>query len=143
MTAAKTVSRANDAVSGPPETIRVTIKATSMTVTATASTSEPNGSPIRCATTSAWCTAVDTAPASANATMITKMTGRSTPHVNARTTSANSGTLSGQDRIRALMPYTFAYRTAEITSARLSLVDSRMPITLPGRDVGGPDGQQK
>lgn len=47
MTAAKTVSRASEAVSGPPETMRVTINATSITVTATARTSDPNGSPTR------------------------------------------------------------------------------------------------
>ena len=63
MTAANTVSRAREAVSGPPETIRVTINATSITVTATARTSDPNGSPTRWATTSAWCTAASTAPA--------------------------------------------------------------------------------
>ena len=43
ITAAKTVSRASVAVSSPPDTMSVTISATSMTVTATASTSEPNG----------------------------------------------------------------------------------------------------
>ena len=53
ITAANTVSRASVDVSDPPETISVTIKPTSITVTATASTSEPNGSPTRCATTSA------------------------------------------------------------------------------------------
>ena len=54
ITAAKTVSRASVATSsGSPETISVTISATSMIVTATARTSEPYGSPTRCATTSA------------------------------------------------------------------------------------------
>ena len=53
ITAPKTVSRASVPVFGPPETIRVTISATSITVTATASTSEPNGSPTRWAITSA------------------------------------------------------------------------------------------
>ena len=53
ITAANTVSRARVEVSFPPPTIRVTIRATSITVTATASTSEPSGSPRRCATTSA------------------------------------------------------------------------------------------
>lgn len=53
MTAENTVSRARVAALSPPEVIRVTISATSMTVTATASTSEPSGSPTRCATTSA------------------------------------------------------------------------------------------
>ncbi len=56
ITAANTVSRASVAVFGPPETISVTISATSITVTATASTSEPNGSPTRWAITSAWWT---------------------------------------------------------------------------------------
>ena len=53
MTAANTVSRASDAL---PSTLTMTdtISATSITVTATARTSEPNGSPTRCATTSAW-----------------------------------------------------------------------------------------
>ena len=41
ITAANTVSRANVSVPGPPEIISVTISATSITVTATASTSEP------------------------------------------------------------------------------------------------------
>jgi hypothetical protein len=53
ITAANTVSRANDAVSEPPEIISVTIRPTSMIVTATASTKDPNGSPTRWATTSA------------------------------------------------------------------------------------------
>ena len=53
MTAAKIVSRGRDAAFGPPESIKVTINATSMTVTATAKTSDPNGSPTRRATTSA------------------------------------------------------------------------------------------
>ena len=47
ITAANTVSRASDADSGPPEAIRVTMSATSITVTATARTSEPKGSPTR------------------------------------------------------------------------------------------------
>ena len=54
MTAANTVSRASPALSGPPPTITETISATSITVTAIARTSVPNGSPTRWATTSAW-----------------------------------------------------------------------------------------
>src|SRR5579859_6873306 len=65
ITAANTVSRASPAFSGPDVNITETISATSITVTATASTSVPNGSPTRCATTSAWCTAVNTAAHSA------------------------------------------------------------------------------
>lgn len=54
MTAAKTVSRARLATSGVAvPTMIDTISATSMTVTAIASTSVPKGSPTRCATTSA------------------------------------------------------------------------------------------
>ena len=41
ITAAKTVSRASDSDYEPPEIIRVTISATSITVTATARTIEP------------------------------------------------------------------------------------------------------
>jgi len=52
ITAAKTVSRASAV--GPPESIIDTTSATSITVTAIARTSEPKGSPTRCATTSAW-----------------------------------------------------------------------------------------
>ena len=47
MTAANTVSRASADVASPPASISDTINATSMTVTAIASTSVPNGSPIR------------------------------------------------------------------------------------------------
>ena len=59
ITAANTVSRARPEVSLSPLTMSVTIRATSMTVTATARISEPKGSPTRWATTSAWCTAAE------------------------------------------------------------------------------------
>ena len=62
MMAAKTVSRASVAVCGPPEAVMLRIRPTSMIVTATARINEPNGSPTRWATTSAWCTATSTAP---------------------------------------------------------------------------------
>jgi len=62
ITAANTVSLARVAASFPPDAISVTIRETSMTVTAAASTTDPNGSPTRWATTSAWCTAASTAP---------------------------------------------------------------------------------
>src|SRR5689334_6448401 len=91
ITAANTVSRASDAVSLPPLIIRVTMSATSMIVTATASTNEPNGSPTRCATTSAWCTAASTAAASAAATMITGMVPRCRPQVSTGATMAIRG----------------------------------------------------
>src|SRR5215218_6477786 len=91
MTAAKTVSRARDAVSGPPDTMSVTMSATSMIVTATASTSEPNGSPTRWATTSAWWTAASTAAARTTATRATTGAGGFRPQVRASTTRATTG----------------------------------------------------
>src|SRR5699024_892626 len=51
--AANTVSRASDDASALPDIIMMTTRPTSMTVTAIANTSDPNGSPIRAATTSA------------------------------------------------------------------------------------------
>jgi hypothetical protein len=54
MMAESTVSRASPAFSGPAAIMRETMSATSMTVTATASTSVPNGSPTLWAMTSAW-----------------------------------------------------------------------------------------
>ncbi len=53
ITAANTVSRASGAVASPPASISETISATSITVTASARTRVPNGSPTRCATISA------------------------------------------------------------------------------------------
>ena len=53
MKAANTVSRARLADSSGEDTISVRISETSITVTASARTSEPNGSPTRCAITSA------------------------------------------------------------------------------------------
>ena len=106
--AAKTVSRARVAVSGPPDTIRVTMRATSMIVTATARTSEPKGSPTRWATTSAWCTAARTAPARTSATMAASTSGGFRPHVAASTTSATTGRAvvqeSSTERVSAAIP---------------------------------------
>ena len=53
ITAANTVSRARPAVPSPPASIIDTISATSMIVTASASTRVPKGSPTLCAMTSA------------------------------------------------------------------------------------------
>ncbi len=71
ITAANTVSRANAAASAPPAIIKETMSATSISVTASASTSVPYGSPTRCATTSAWCTAANTLPVRLSAMMAT------------------------------------------------------------------------
>ena len=85
------VSRGSAALSAPPASITETISATSITVTASASTSVPNGSPTRCATTSAWYTAACTAAISATA----QATSRNVPpgHSHAAPSSA-----SGQQR---------------------------------------------
>ena len=92
ITAANTVSRASVEVSdASPETISVTISATSITVTATARTSDPKGSPTRCATTSAWCTAASTPAASSAPTTASRMPSGFDPHVAARSTTPSTG----------------------------------------------------
>ena len=53
MIVAYIVSRGSTAFSGPPANINATMSAVSIAVTASARTSVPNGSPTRCATTSA------------------------------------------------------------------------------------------
>jgi hypothetical protein len=53
ITAANTVSRATYSLPSAPDTMIDTIRATSITVTATASKIEPNGSPSLSASTSA------------------------------------------------------------------------------------------
>ena len=70
MIAEKIVSRGRADLSGPPASIIETISATSITVTATARIRVPNGSPTRCATTSAWCTEASTEPISARPAML-------------------------------------------------------------------------
>src|SRR5215813_1449676 len=97
MTAANTVSRARVSAEPAPAIINVTIRATSITVTATASTSDPNGSPTRCATTSAWCTAASTAPARRTVMTATADGGRDLPQAAARTMTATMGTAVVQD----------------------------------------------
>ena len=91
ITAANTVSRASPEVSFSPLTIRVTISATSMTVTATARISEPNGSPTRWATTSAWCTAASTAPTRNTPISRAITVPGYRPHETASTTIASTG----------------------------------------------------
>src|SRR5579875_4012471 len=91
MTAEKTVSRARVLASGPPLIISVTISATSMTVTATASTSDPNGSPTRCATTSAWWTAASTDAASSTATTTIQAAPMCLPQVKGNGSNARIG----------------------------------------------------
>jgi hypothetical protein len=101
MTAANTVSRASVSVPESLETIRVTISATSMTVTATARTSDPKGSPTRCATTSAWWTAASTAPARTSPTITSTAVAGSRPQVATSIATASSGTAVVQRRGRS------------------------------------------
>ena len=100
ITAAKTVSRASELLAGPPDAVSVRMSPTSMTVTATASTSEPNGSPTRSATTSAWCTAASTAAARTTPTAAATGPGSSRPHAASSTTSASTGTAVVQRIVR-------------------------------------------
>ncbi len=91
ITAAKTVSRASVDASLLPVTISVTISATSMTVTATARIREPNGSPTRWATTSAWWTAASTAATSTMATSASTTPGGCVVQVATSTRAARGG----------------------------------------------------
>src|SRR5215468_3316074 len=103
MTAAKTVSRASPAFSAGAASMTEMISATSITVTATASTSVPNGSPVRCATTSAWYTAantvaISTTPAAAAMTPLSVPAKAATT----RTTQAKAGQNQAHQGVRAL-----------------------------------------
>src|SRR5262245_26749083 len=90
VTAANTVPRASPALAAAESPITETRSDSSMTVTATARTSGPNGSPMRCATTSAWYTAANTvAITTAPATAVTRLDA--TKNVSASTTQATSG----------------------------------------------------
>ena len=100
ITAANTVSRASVDASSPPATISVTIRATSITVTATARTNEPNGSPTRCATISAWWTAASTAEPSSAATITSTTVPGFEPQVAAVTSTARTGMTVVQDTER-------------------------------------------
>ena len=105
MTAANTVSRASPAFSSGAATITETISATSMTVTATASTSVPNGSPVRCATTSAWWTAANTVATSAAAAAAARKPTTGANGVTARIAQAAAGNAHAHHGVRvAAMP---------------------------------------
>src|SRR5215472_8445961 len=91
MTTAKTVSRARPAFSAGAATMTETIRATSMIVTATARTSVPNGSPVRCATTSAWYTAAKTARINATPAAAAMKPAGLAKGVADRITHANTG----------------------------------------------------
>src|SRR6185369_10034210 len=91
MIAAKIVSRGSAAASAPPASIIERISATSITVTASARMSVPNGSPTRCATTSAWWTAATTAAISAGAASQTSNAPSGSRNAAATTATAASG----------------------------------------------------
>ena len=100
MIAENIVSRGSADLSLPPASIIETISATSITVTATARTSVPNGSPTRCATTSAWCTEASTEPHSAGTAAAMKIAP--TGSTNARPTSPSES--SGRRSSRQALP---------------------------------------
>ena len=105
MTAAKTVSRASPAFSAGAATMTETISATSITVTATAKTSVPYGSPVRCATTSAWYTAANTVAISSPPDAAALSLPTPTKGVINRSTHANTGHTHAHQGIRAnVMP---------------------------------------
>ena len=128
MTAANTVSRANPAFSGPDDNMTDTISATSITVTAMASTRVPNGSPTLCATTSAWCTAAKTAPASASAISAINQPGGVMSVPATSTTHASSGAAMVQ--WGSLL---------EVTAMEGSLLLSQRRWAAKGADSGGPN----
>src|SRR5262245_54460180 len=97
ITAAYTESRASAAFSAPPASIIETTSATSITVTATASTSVPKGSPTRWATTSAWCTAAITAPISAG----THSAASSAPIGSAKAAASSAAAAAGTSRAQS------------------------------------------
>ena len=102
---AKTVSRASVSLPALPASMTETISATSMTVTARASTRVPKGSPTRCATTSACQTAANTVATSTNASAATT-TAPPTPPMNVATSmpQAKMGHAQAHHGIRPIMP---------------------------------------
>jgi hypothetical protein len=103
MTTAKTVSRAKPAFSAGAATMTETIRATSMIVTATARTSVPNGSPVRCATTSAWYTAAKTARIRATPAAAAMKPAGLANGVTDRITHANTGHVHAHQGVRAIV----------------------------------------
>ena len=100
ITAAKTVSRARSAFSTGAAIITETISATSIMVTATASTIVPNGSPTRCATTSAWYTAAKTVVMSAIPAAAASTSATVPLNVAKSTNQANVGHVQAHHGIR-------------------------------------------
>lgn len=92
MMAANTVSRASVDALGPSASIKVMMSETSIAVTAIARTSVPNGSPTRCAMTSAWITATTTKAMCARTNPAAATTDGLVPHDKTRRTNPTIGT---------------------------------------------------
>ena len=78
-----------------------TISAVSITVTARARTSVPNGSPTRCATTSAWYTAANTVPSRATPAAAAMSPPLPRKNVINRIAQANTGHVHVHQGVRA------------------------------------------
>jgi hypothetical protein len=125
MTAAKTVSRANAAFSAGAAIMTETINAVSIAVTARARTSVPNGSPMRCATTSAWYTAANTVASKTIPATAAMSPPPPTKDVIDRVTQANAGQVHAHQGVRAA---TIAGTKIEIAK-RPTLHESIGPLT--------------
>ncbi len=113
-----------------------TIKATSITVTATASTSVPNGSPTRWATISAWCTAANTVAISTMPQAAS--TGLFNPNRTVAATQATAATGAAQVQAPAkvlLMPSAVA---GELGLERLQLGFERGQVRAEVGRLQGP-----
>lgn len=132
--AANTVSRARVSLPAPPPAMIVRMRPTSMTVTATARMSEPNGSPTLWATTSAWWTEASTAPARRTTAAVIEM-GSSRPSPSAATSSASAaiGTIVVQ-RVQSLRGRSCVAVDPETSAIRAPSALRRLPPRQ--RDVG-------
>jgi hypothetical protein len=93
------VSRGSRAWSAPPTITIDRMSEASITVTATARTRVPNGSPTRCAITSAWCTDAITAPTSA----ATQSSVSTTPTPTTRATTSSTIETTGVAQVQVGM----------------------------------------
>src|SRR5262245_50761914 len=116
MTAANTVSRASPDFSSGAATMTETISATSMTVTATARTRVPNGSPVRWATTSALYTAANTVTIRTAPAAAATRPPAPTKNVATRIAQANKGHAHAHQGVRAAaMPLVTLCSSGKVT----------------------------
>src|SRR5262245_58005067 len=154
MTTANTVSRANPALSAANDSMMETMSATSITVTAKASTNVPNGSPMRWATTSAWCTAANTlaikaapamtatAPLASANSMITSITqaaaGQSHAHQGMRDGAAIAkGSFQDRARLHEAAPQGENPGVPGRTAKQSTAVRCRGPSAAPATRCAG------